>query len=30
MTATAARLTIAMVESTNGVKRPFDSVTVPV
>jgi Calcineurin-like phosphoesterase len=30
MTATSSELTIAMIETTDGIKRPFDSVTVPV
>jgi hypothetical protein len=30
MTATSSDLTIAMIETTDGIKRPFDSVTVPV
>jgi hypothetical protein len=30
MTATAAQLAIEMVETTNGVKNPFDKVTVDI
>ncbi len=30
MTATAAQLAIEVVETTNGVKRPFDKVTVDI